>query len=297
MLCQGIPKKTYLNVDVENDVASLDTKYNIDFKTGEITERAPCNNKFAQRNWLYNIRTGKKFRPSCQNYSCPRHGWRRKVRLQKALVKWLDSLGHIRFWTFSVSDRFVGSIYEHNELFKKSWHRFVVELRRDKSLPLAIRNLQYVKVYEYHQSRRLHIHAFFSEWVDKSIINRIWAYAVDRSYNLDEYYGKDFDRSKIKYSNAHVKGVRSALFGARYISKYVVKMSHEKKERIRSWSKSGRVGLFPKRKKSSDFVLFYSGSEKELFYSKWRPILVALNSGVTEISQLEELRKLSTIFN
>jgi len=263
----------------------------IDFKTGEILNETPCFNSFSKRNIYYDVAKGEKYRIPCTTYGCKKHGWKRKKRLVDALTNWLSKLSHIRFWTFTVSSKIAESSSLFNELFVKIWHRFITELRRTKLLSEKQRKVDYVKVYELHKSGKLHVHLFFSDYLPRQIIERLWDYSIRKVTKFDEFAETDFPSHKVKLGNTFVKGMKSAKFGANYVAKYVVKMAQYKNSIVRSWSKSSKVSIFPSGKKNEFMVVVEHGSIEHDFFVSWHTLLVSTNTDITNISQLKAILK------
>lgn len=274
-----------------------DYEQKINKKTGEIQKEQACYNGFSKKSIFFDTSTGSSFRVQCTKYSCKKHGWKRKNRLVKYLTIWLERQVAVRFWTFTINANLELERKQFNKLFRLTWHRFIVELRRNKIIPKHLRKVQYVKVYEQHKSGKLHIHAFLSEYIDKSTINKLWVFCIEQVFKFNQKTDKDFPSHLIKRGNAHVKGMRSAKFGANYVAKYVVKLAHESLEKIKSWSKSGKVSLFPPRKPSNGNILLLTNTEQFLMLKALTPILVSTNADVTDFQWLlEELdRKKSNI--
>jgi hypothetical protein len=265
-----------------------DYEQKLDKETGEITKEQVCYNKFSQRSIFFNTKTGARFKVPCTKYACKKHGWKRKLRLSKAIEQWLGKQSVIRFWTFTINASIEPKRKQFNRLFRQTWHRFIVELRRSKLVPKQVRAVGYVKVYELHKSGRLHIHCFFNEYIDKSIISRLWAYCIDKVFQYNQNTHQDFPSHLIKLGNSHVKGMRNSKFAANYVAKYVVKMANEMYREVRSWSKSGNVAIFPKRPPSDGNILLLTKSDELICLMANHSILVSTNAHVTDFRLLLE---------
>ncbi len=235
-------------------------------------EKQRCNNSYIDKIVLYNRDTEKYFQPKCKSYSCPKHGFIQRERLQKAIHRWLLQYKIIRFWTFTVRTDESLSIEVTNQLFKKAWHRFITDLRRSKLLTKKQRNLQYVKVYEHTKKGVLHVHLFSTEYVHYTQINEIWNNAL-----------ACFFRPRNKQGNVHMKAHKSPRVAAKYIAKYVSKEAMSKSSRVRVWSKSGRISIFDKRVSSGRWVIIRKSSLNYLLLVNDVPILVQTTPSITKV--------------
>ena len=236
-------------------------------------EKQLCNNDYIDRIVMYNHETKKYFQPKCKSYSCPKHGFIQRQRLQKAIQKWLDQFDIIRFWTFTIRKTQEYSNEEFNLQFKKVWHRFITELRRNKILTKREQKLQYVKVYELHRSGVLHIHLFSTEFIHWTKLQSLWDYAVGCHFS---HVGKR--------GNVHTKKIPTSRQASHYISKYVTKMAIQKEIKVRSWSKSGRVSIFDKRVSKGKWSIIRKDSIEYIHLRAGEPILVEISPRVTDFS-------------
>lgn len=237
-------------------------------------ETQVCNNSFIDRIVLYNSDTKKYFQPKCKSYSCPKHGFIQRQRLEKGIKKWLDGHKIIRFWTFTMRSDKTKTNEQNNEIFKKAWHRFITELRRNKMLTKKERSLQYVKVYELHKTGILHVHLFSTVYIHWVKLQSLWDYALGAQQNKTG-----------KLGNVNVKGMTNSGRAAKYISKYVTKMAIQKEVKVRSWSKSGKVAIFDKRVSSGNWHIIRKDSVDYIHLKNGEPILVGISASVTKISR------------
>lgn len=229
-----------------------------------------CSNEYIQRIVMYNHETGKYFQPKCKSYSCPKHGFIQRERLAKAIQKWLKGLDHIRFWTFTIRKTNNYSVEEFNELYKRVWHRFITELRRNKMLTKREQKMDYIKVYEVHKTGCLHIHLFATEYIHWTKLQSLWDYSVGCHFNING-----------KSGNVHTKRKVSLKDAAWYIAKYVTKIALQVDVKIRAWSKSGRFSIFDKKLKSGKWSIIRKDSIEYIHLQMGVPILVQISPCVT----------------
>lgn len=224
---------------------------------------------------LVNKVNGEMFQPHCKSYTCPTHGWKRRKDLEKGIAKWLKQFDYTRLITFTAKFVCTSNIQEHNRKFQRAWHRFITELRRNKMLSKREQNVQYIKVYEYHKSGALHIHALFSEFIHWSKVQALWQYSLERTVG-----------GSGKLGNVNMKGQKNAEKGAKYVAKYVVKMAHDRRSRIRAWSKSGNVALFKKRKSTGEWIMVKKGTLNYDLAWQGLPMLEIGIPNVTDVTHL-----------
>lgn len=186
---------------------------------------------------LYHPEKDKIIFPGCKSYACPEDGWKRRKELREGLETWLKTFKLIRFWTFTLSSKNYESNHEHYRDLAQTWRFFITYLRRSKVFTKAEQEVQYVKIYEQHQSGYLHIHAFFSDFVEVQKAYVLWNAAARAATGKDEARGYCYVRAKSNVEQA-----------ARYVVKYVTKLAHFKTFFLRKWSKSGKVAIFKKFK-------------------------------------------------
>lgn len=233
-------------------------------------ESQVCNNDYIDKIVLYNSETGKYFNPKCKSYGCPKHGFIQRDRLAKAIEEWLKGHKIIRFWTFTA--RFDNSkpIMAQNENFKLAWKYFITELRRNKLLSKKQRKLDYVKVYELHKLGGLHVHLFSTEFIHWTKLQTIWEKCLSRYFPASKKLGN-------VNTKAHLTPIKASL----YIAKYVTKMSLQTDIKIRAWSKSSKVALFPKRLSTGKWHLIRKDSLDYIHLQMGVPILVGITPSVT----------------
>lgn len=233
-------------------------------------ESQNCNNSYIDKIVLYNSETKKWFKPKCKSYSCPKHGFIQRERLAKAIEQWLRGHNIIRFWTFTA--RFDNSkpMAPQNESYRLAWKYFITELRRNKLLSKKQRKLDYVKVYEVHKLGGLHVHLFSTEFVHWSVLQTIWEKCLSRYFPASKKLGN-------VNTKAHLTPVKASL----YIAKYVTKFSLQTDIKIRAWSKSSKVSLFPKVLKSGNWYLIRKDSLDFIRLQNGEPILVGITPHVT----------------
>lgn len=230
-----------------------------------------CPDCYMKKILLYNRITHKYFKPHCKTYTCPEHGWKKKRDLEKGIAKWLESFKTIRLITFTVRFEKGADLDLHNYKVQKAWHRFITELRRNSIFSRKEKDTQYVKVYEYHKSGALHIHALFSNYIHWTKLQAIWQSALEVHFE-----------GAHKLGNVNAKGGKSPKSGAKYLAKYVVKMANTRKSRIRSWSKSGRVAIFEKKDKQEGWMILQKDSVEGRMALLGIPILERGSVNVTD---------------
>lgn len=230
-----------------------------------------CSNCYSSKIALYNKVSGKVIKPHCRTYTCPTHGWKKQKELATGLEKWLKQFPVVRMLTFTIRKTNEISAKEFNYLFTRVWHLFITKLRRDKFLSKREQNVQYVKVYELHKVGTLHIHALFSEYIHWTKLQRMWEQSIRTYFSISG-----------KQGNVHLRSSRSAKGGARYVAKYVTKMAYQFGIKIRSWSKSGKVAIFPKRIKTGEWMMLLRDSQEYRLASVGWPIVLSEVPCVTE---------------
>lgn len=194
---------------------------------------------------MYNVENGHRIFPHCKKYSCPLHGWKKAKDLRKYLTEYLENFESIRFWTFTLSSKSFKSPEDHYRVLSSAWRYFVTYLRRDKHLTVPEQKVQYVKVCDIHKSGYFHFHGFFDRFIHVSKIYVLWNSAIRAASGSDEMAGYCYVKHKLNAKKA-----------ASYVTKYVVKSSKFFSFRLRYYSKSGKVKLFPMKTSSGKYAFF-----------------------------------------
>ncbi len=232
-----------------------------------------CKTCFSSKIALLNHKTGKVIKPHCKTYDCPDHGWKKANDLAKGIEKWLRTFTQVRMMTFTAKKTKGMSNEDFNERFTKSWHLFVTTLRRNKLFRDNERNVQYIKVYEFHKSGTLHAHVLMSEYIHWSKLQAVW------QNSLWTYFGGEG-----KLGNVNARGTRTPKKASLYVAKYVTKMAIENMGKIRAWSKSGKVAIFAKKNSNGEWMMILRSSDIYLQASLGLPILVLRGICSTEKS-------------
>lgn len=225
-----------------------------------------------------NTETGEVHPISCKCYSCDVCGRIKRRKLFCALRDWLSQFDKVRMWTFTITTRYANGMLEHRKQLSECWHHFSRELRRCKLLDARQRNLQYVKVTEFHNAidsrtnerKRVqgsHYHVFFSEYVNWHIINAVWEQSCSVVFAKYELVEPPTHQRAIVQGHVNVRAHSlSAAQAAGYVVKYVLKQIVDSSARIRRWSKSSKVSLFTKsvREVSANFIVVDVREQSEL---------------------------------
>lgn len=193
----------------------------------------------------YNVDTGDYFPLKCRSYTCPEHGKYNQAQLRKHFHEYFKTWDMIRFWTFTLSNKIGKDPAGHLKLLQEVWRYFITELRRNRVCNQQDKKTEYVKVVEPHKSGFFHFHVLFDRFVKRSKIVTLWEYAIETVTGVSGSSG-----------GVHVKGFFCAQKAAYYVVKYVSKSSGHVPKGSRTWSKSNRIAIFPKRVKSGEYVIY-----------------------------------------
>jgi len=212
--------------------------------------------------FIVNTETGEMLPAQCKAYECPECGHRKVQRLYSAIKKYLEDWKHVRMWTFTVkSSVFDENLDLGNKLISEIWHYFVTMVRRDKELSKKQNSFDYIKLLEFHQSGKPHLHVLVSEFLPYNIVLALWEKAIRR-----------FTILKGKVGSCNVSYSVTAKGGAKYVSKYVTKSAmNPNRGKMRLWSKSGKISIFRKNEKNPDwiFISFRNPAKLELYLSQF----------------------------
>jgi hypothetical protein len=103
--------------------------------------------------------------------------------------------------------------------------------------------MKYIKVVEEHKNGYIHYHMAVNCWFDVTVANRILQAIVETVTGMT---GKN--------SNIFMKSIPDPKQVAHYITKYVVKMSLKLAIKLRRYSKSNGITLFPAKISSKDWI-------------------------------------------
>lgn len=232
-------------------------------RSSPIYDNTPCEGCYLNYIYAFNSRNGDLYRPTCLSYTCKKHSWKKKAMLKEGILRIVKEWDRVRFWTFTVTNRFHESKVEHSKALQKIWHRFVTDLRRLKSLTDYERKVQYIKVSEPHKSGYLHFHAFFDRYISQYKIKRLWENACKAALQSNARLGSCF-----------VVGERSPNQAAYYVVKYATKTAEAKVKGWNLYSCSGNIAVFEKRVKKEVYVVWDSKRRIWLGLREPRPLLV-----------------------
>jgi len=192
---------------------------------------------------LFNTKTNEIIRPGCNTYGCPECGPKKARKLGEHLKKYLEDWDHIRFWTFTMSNKYHEDENEHYRDLMNIWSKFITYLRRSKSLRKKQQKFQFIRVIERHKSGYMHLHVFISEYLPYEVVNPIWESLCKEYCKTEEHCGQSF-----------VKGLKNAGFVSFYVTKYVTKAVVQLTERVRRWGTSHGIKIFPVKKTSGLWI-------------------------------------------
>ena len=194
---------------------------------------------------VYDTKTGSSFTPKCKSYICPEHGAFNRGRLRRALYNHIKRWDHIRLWTFTLSSNSSETPVSHLQDLNQIWRYFTTYLRRFKYLSKSERGLQYIRFAEQHSSGYWHFHCLFDRYIDYHKVRMIWERAVTA---VTDSAG---DRSGVNVK--HMMNAKNAAF---YVVKYVSKATGVMYKGSKTWTRSSRFGIFPKRDQSKSYAIY-----------------------------------------
>lgn len=204
--------------------------------------------------------TGEIYNVSCNTYACEVCGTRKKRKLEKGLTEYLKGWKHIRLFTFTVKTSLFGSRAKAPSKLSAIWRYFMTALRRNQQLSEKQRQVQFVRVVEFHKSGFPHLHVLMSEYLPWIIVQSLWNLAVA---SILKSFGKS--------GHCNIRHSFQAEGGARYVAKYVWKTANDLKTmdlrkddgtsfKMRLWSKSSKVKIFIS--KVGEYRFFFVDSKK-----------------------------------
>ena len=223
----------------------------------------PCEGCYLNHIIVFNTNTGKAFKPVCKSYTCVKHGWKQKVRLQKAMEKYFSNFSHVRMWTATISNSGYPDIQAHAKTLSEVWRYFITYLRRDKLLLENEKKVQYVRIAEPHKSGYLHYHILVDKYIHWYKLNYLWKKACKAVTGNSK-------------ASINVKGMfNGSKKAARYVSKYVVKSANAKKElnlkSLKLWTRSGNAKIFDDKPSAGTFASYHIKTGKWYgLYFDWK---------------------------
>ena len=209
--------------------------------------------------YLRNTVTGQKINLNCNKYQCPYCGKFKARKLYSGMLKYFSQFKYIRLWTLTLSSRFMASKLEHYKILQETWRRFMIEIRRNKFLTKSQRDIQYVRVSEYHEGKKgfyndvnnkgyIHFHILVTEYIPVAIAQKIITHITQELTGIEE-----------KIFNINMKGMQAKENAAHYVVKYVMKSAAMLSVHQKKWTKSGRAVIFEKRAPSGEWCLMIRG--------------------------------------
>lgn len=232
-------------------------------------------NCFLKGHMLLNLDMEKYVHIHCLKYSCPLHGWKRKLKLEKGIEKYLSKFTHIRFWTFTLTSKGFETFSDHYRVLSLAFRYFTTYMRRHKSLTESEQDFQYVKVVDLHKSGFIHYHAFFDRYISVYKVRELWTQALQKA-------GKDNALRGSAWSNR----LLNPKLASKYVSKYVVQAAGLVSFRLNYYSKSSRVSLFEKFKTFGKWIHFHPKKTLDMWLNNESPLLVPKIVIVTKCAQL-----------
>ena len=209
--------------------------------------------------YLRNTVDGRKLLLNCNKYQCPYCGKFKARKLYAGMLKYFKQFEYIRLWTLTLSSRFLSSKLEHYKILQETWRRFMIEIRRNKILSKSQRDIQYVRVSEYHDGKKgfyndvnnkgyIHFHILVTQYIPVALCQSLLNHITFELTGIQE-----------KIFNINMKGMTAHENAAHYVVKYVMKSAamltcHQKK-----WTKSGKVSIFDKKVSTGEWKLMIAG--------------------------------------
>ena len=225
---------------------------------------------------LFDLKNKKGWPLNCNAYKCDYCGPRKAVRLNKYVELYLNNWDWVRLFTFTLTTRFTSDKKLHYKMLCEVWRRFNTELRRRKMFSSSQKKFSYIRVSEKHKSGFYHYHCLFSHYFEVKAIYPIWNEICEDVLNF--YSQIATDRKVLSYNNLFnqstnkkyfgwidAKGSHNAEFGARYVTKYVMKAAKCFESKQKKYTKSHDVKLFPEKIHNPDWILV---NLKQIFHEK-----------------------------
>lgn len=165
------------------------------------------------------------------------------MKLRLALEGYLKTWPFCRMWTFTYKASIFSSKADCYNKSSKIWKYFITYLRRSERLSKSQQKISYIKFLEVHKSGIIHYHVVFNRYLDANQIRALWRSAISAVTGKSGYVG-----------NINIADNKSKKSTASYISKYVTKAARSRIKKLRSWSKSERITIFPNRPKNPAII-------------------------------------------
>jgi len=138
----------------------------------------------------------------------------------------LREVAQVRFWTFTLTNRYAATPAEHYGQLRRSWQTFLTYIRRSPIVPEEARGVQFIIVVEQHKSGAYHLHVLADRYIEWHIVQLLWERSCQRALGSREHVGFCW-----------VKWVPTRT-AVRYVVKYVTKASAELPPRKKRWTKT-----------------------------------------------------------
>lgn len=213
----------------------------------------------SNNSYLINIETKQAVQSHCKAYHCKECGPIKASKLRKALTNYLSTWPTISFWTVTIRQDKNTNIDLHHKQLRECWRRFLIYVRRDLSLSPKCRKMKFIKVVEEHINGFIHYHLAVDCFFPYQQANNIFSAIVEKVTGMT---GKN--------SNIHIKSIPNVKKVASYITKYVVKMSLKLAIKLRRYSKSNGITLFPLKPTDKNWIFaVYKGQSIDDVILEW----------------------------
>lgn len=202
----------------------------------------------SSNSFLINLTEKRSVQAHCKAYHCKECGPIKATKLRRSIYQYLSTWKNICFWTITIKQHPKFTKETHMNYLRECWRRFITYMRRDVSLSVEQRNMKFIKVVEEHANGFIHYHLATDIYIHWSILNNIWQSIIERVTGVG---GKN--------GNIHTKHIPDPRKMAGYITKYVVKMARDLAMKMRRFSKSNDIKLFPQKHSVSNW-----------FYCNWK---------------------------
>jgi hypothetical protein len=213
----------------------------------------------SRNSFLINTETVKAVPAHCKAYHCKECGPIKASSLRKALTNYLSTWKTITFWTITIKQDVSLDLEKHHKALRECWRRFLIYVRRDLSLSPKCRKMLFIKVVEEHTNGYIHYHLACNTFFPYENANYIWNNIVEKVTGI-----------KGKNGNIHIKAIPNPKKIASYITKYIVKMSLKLAIKLRRYSKSNGIKLFPVKTNSPNWIFaVFKGQTIEEAILEW----------------------------
>jgi hypothetical protein len=202
--------------------------------------------------------TGDIIRLGCKRYDCEFCGRKKALKLKKALNKYLSSFKFIRMFTYTVRTTLFKEPSHWNLISSEVWRRYINNIRRNPFLSEKQKAFQYIKVCEFTKKGYIHFHVIQTEYIEWKHCYRAWNEAISILTNRNLVWSDNKIINGDQLGAVNIIGISNHKHASNYVVKYLVKSAIDLRnssqklvglpnERIRLWSKSGRVAFFAKK--------------------------------------------------